>query len=149
MKLRVLAAAAVAAWSKTAAATTATVLPGVLDQPAGASAITATSQATSCPNGPVWSGPFHGPPTTNTVTFSVAVSFKSGGMLDDCRPGTASVQTSVDQTNWKTLDTQHTTQSPRVELAAPCQTGTWWYRGSYVTDDQSFKGNSNPVALSC
>jgi hypothetical protein len=48
MRLRALTAAAVAAWSKTAAATTAAVLPGVLEHPAGASVRSSTSQATYC-----------------------------------------------------------------------------------------------------
>jgi len=71
---------------------------------------------------------------------------KNGGGFF-CSPGTASLQASVDQTQWKSLDIQHTTTA--VSLEAPCQTGTWWYRGSYVTDDHSFKGNTNPVAISC
>lgn len=151
MRLRVLAAAAVAAWSKTAAATTASVLPGVLEQPAGASEIKTTSAATSCP---VWGGPHIVPGLfglpTNTVSLraQLAGGFGKNGGGFYCLPGTASLQASPDQSQWKSLDTQHAT-SASVTLEAPCQPGTWWYRGFYVPDDHSFKSNSNPVALSC
>jgi hypothetical protein len=156
MKLRVLAAAAVAAWSKTAAATTASVLPGVLDQPAGASVIGATPQVTSCPTGPRWDGPNFAPntgfglPDSVVVKADLGLGFKSG----DCSPGTAFLQASVDQSQWKTLDTQHATQTPQftdqtLSPFAPCLAGTWWYRGLYVTDDHSFKGTSQVAEFKC
>jgi len=149
MKLRVLTAAAVAAWSKTAAATTASVLPGVLDQPAGASVIQATPQASSCPSGPGWEGPQYAPANNSVVLKAdlFAVGFKGGGA--DCRPGTASLQWSFAPSQWKSIDTQHATTETSLTLAAQCRGGTWLYRGSFVTDDLSFSGNSNPVAISC
>jgi hypothetical protein len=148
MKLRVLAAAAVAAWSKTAAATTATVLPGVLDQPAGASVITATPQPTSCTSGPLWDGPHFAPNTgfglPDSVYVNADLAFKGG-----CLPGTAFLQASLDQSRWKTLDTEPATTEQTVTPLAPCLAGTWWYRGLYVTDDHTFKGFSPVAQFTC
>ena len=136
MKLRVLAAAAVAAWSKTAAATTATVLPGVLDQPAGASVSSSASAATARTD--VF---FNGPRDSGLVPpVDVSVRFKGAS---GCFPGTLSLQASMDQTHWKTLASQHTEMND-VSVDHTCLSGTWSYRGFYVTDDHAFKGTITP-----
>jgi len=158
MKLRVLAAAAVAAWSKTAAATTATVLPGVLDQPAEASVSSSASAATSC-GGPEWSGP-PGVPNpgfiksagdrlvSNSATgIPLAVGYTQISV--DCVPGTLSLQASVDQTHWKTLTSQHETTTAPAGVGGTCLPGTWSYQGFYATDDATFKGASPQKQLSC
>jgi hypothetical protein len=138
MKLRVLAAAAVAAWSKTAAATTASVLPGVLEQPAEASVSSSTAAATSCTDFS-WAGP------SIALNGDVDVAFKSNST--GCFPGTLSLQASVDQTHWKTLTSLHETNMiPGGQfIFSPPLSGTWWYEGKYVTDDGTFKGTSSQV----
>jgi len=136
MRFRVLAAAAVAAWSKTAAATTATVLPGVLDQTAEASVSSSAPAATTCTGFTVLGPNLGGTPQQVSVT-----TFK-GSAPAACVPGTASLQASIDQTQWKTLDSQHT--SGWILVSHTCLPGTWSYRGFYVTDDHAFKGTITP-----
>jgi hypothetical protein len=133
MRLRVLTAAVVAAWSKTAAATTAAVLPGVVEQPATASVSRSTSATTSCTD-PEWFGP------DLTISGSPSVTFKSSS--GGCFPGTLSLQASLDQSHWKTLTSRHETATDDEAVSHPCLSGTWWYQGQYATDDGTFKGTS-------
>jgi hypothetical protein len=141
MKVRVLAAAAVAVWSKTAAATTAAVLPGMVKpvsasvgntaSAAWASAGTEASAATSCG---FWDDMVYPPPGT------VEVAFKSRGT--GCVPGTLSLQASSDGTHWKTIASEHETTTELAYVSHACLQGAWLYQGQYTTDDQSFKSTS-------
>lgn len=134
MRLRVLTAAVVAAWSKTAAATTAAVLPGVLEQPAGASVTSSAPAATSCDT----LGPYS---RSSGGIRQVSVDYKGD---NSCTSGTMSLQFSANQTDWKTLASQHENSAAFNVLSAPCVSGNWWYRGFYVTDDGTFKGTITP-----
>jgi len=143
MRVRALAAAAVAAWSKTAVATTAAVLPGVLEQPAGASVRSSVSDATSCP-GPAWVDPGK----TGSPALNVEVGYKS--ISNNCIPGTLSMQASSDGTHWKTLASEHETTATFLTFVDhACLPGPWDYRGFYVTDDHTFKGTSPVSHFTC
>jgi len=143
MRFRVLTAAVVAAWSKTATATTASVLPDVMDQPAGASVNSSTAAASSCSDVDSPFGPFYSPAGIREVD----VFYKNSG--SGCSPGTLSLQGSVDQTHWKTLASQHETTAQFEFLGAPCAFPDGWYQGVYVTDDHTFKSTSPPTEISC
>jgi hypothetical protein len=139
MRLRVLTAAVVAAWSKTAAATTATVLPGVVEQPATASVTSSTSAVTTCGTFN-WVGP-------DLANGSVNVTFKSD---DPNCLGTLSLQASVDQSHWKTLASQHAGYyTGGAAVSYTCLSGTWWYQGQFVSDDHTFKSTSPQAQFTC
>jgi hypothetical protein len=147
MKLRVLTAAAVAAWSKTAAATTASVLPGVLDHPAGASVSSTAAAATPC--GLVMVAPSLSGVPQPGIPVNVSAGYHDANA--GCFPGQLSLQASQDQTQWKTLASQHDdTMVPAGVISAPCLTpGTWWYQARYVTDDNTFQKSTSPVQFTC
>jgi hypothetical protein len=164
MRLRVLAAAAVAAWSKTAAPTTGSVLPGVVEQPATAAVTSATAQATAC-TAPQWSGPTLEPGAGNKIILPPAIVVGYTSISAACIPGTLSLQDSVDQTHWNTLTDSMTTTcitagcSQHETTTSPASVGvvgflctqglSRWYRGVYVTDDHTFKGTSPQAQFSC
>jgi hypothetical protein len=83
--------------------------------------------------------------------------------LESCKPGTLSLQASVDHSHWKTLSQRHESSwglenadlyGPVWGPAAihPCLSGTWWYQGYYAADDGSYKGGTDsayPTQFTC
>jgi hypothetical protein len=70
-----------------------------------------------------------------------------------CKPGTLSLQSSVDHSHWKTLaQTHQTSWSYETVVSHQCLTGTSWYQSYFVADDGSFKGgtdNAFPTQFTC
>jgi hypothetical protein len=133
---RLLAAAAVAGWSKTAA-----VAPWVLAQPAAAQTGTASPAATCA--APTQTADLVD--VSKTATPYVDFDVSSVGPLTSC-PGTLFLEASPSaQGPWHVLGSQHTQISPatsfkHADVMSPCSDPFWFYRSVFVSDDHSFKG---------
>jgi hypothetical protein len=143
---RVLAAAAVAGWSKGIVG--AAVLPAVMEQPAGAAVTTAAPAAVvaatpACTPTPTLSGLslVHSPGQPARVSV-----YAKGP--SSC-PGTVSILVASEQGNWgksPVIASQHVNPGTYQPVSAQCLTGTLWYKGRFVSDDGSVSINTDSVA---
>ncbi len=146
MRRRLLAAAAVAGWSKGIVG--AAVLPAVMEQPAGAAVVTTAEPPTvvlpspACTPGPILFVPSLVQSPGQPAQVSVFVKGQS-----TC-PGTLSLFVSSDGQTWgKTgIASQHVDPSHYQPVTGPCSPGTNWYKGRFVSDDGSVTIRTDTVA---
>ncbi len=137
---RVLAAAAVAGWSKGILG--AAVLPAAMEQPAGAVVRTAAAPTPACTPAPVLSSLSFvtSPPPPGVQVYAKGPS--------SC-PGTLDVLVTSEHDNWgkaPVIASRHVDfRSSAEPLRAPCFTGTFWYKGRFVSDDGSVSINTDSV----
>ena len=143
---RVLAAAAVAGWAKGIAG--ASVLPAVIEQPAGAAVTTAAPAAVAPAVAPT-------PACTPTPVLSnlslagqparVSVYVKGPSTC----PGTLRIAVTSQQGNWGKapfIASEHVNPGTYQPVSAQCFPGTFWYKGRFDSDDGSVSITTDSVA---
>jgi hypothetical protein len=135
---RVLAAAAVAGWSKGILG--AAVLPAAMEQPAGAVVRTAAAPSPACTPAPVLSSP-----TLFTSQVPPVIQVYAKGP-SSC-PGTLDVLVTSDHDNWGKAPVIASRHIPAAgnAVVAPCFAGTFWYKGRFVSDDGSVYTTTDSV----
>lgn len=138
---RVLAAAAVAGWSKGILG--AAVLPAVMEQPAGAVVRTAAAPTPACTPTPTLSEVSLVQSPGQPARVSVYVKGPSS-----C-PGTLYIAVASEQGNWGKspfIANQHVNPGTYQPVSAQCLAGTFWYKGRFDSDDGSVSINTDSVA---
>jgi hypothetical protein len=139
---RVLAAAAVAGWSKGIVG--AAVVPAVMQQPAGAAVPTAAPAAVA-PTPACTPTPLLSRLSLGGQPARVSVYVKGPSTC----PGTLRIAVTSQQGNWGKapfIASEHVNPGTYQPVSAQCLSGTLWYKGSFVSDDGSVSINTDSVA---
>lgn len=152
MRRRVIAATALAAWSKTVVATAAS--PAVAAPSPVASTTVVAGPCVPGGSAMVALGPPELPATSPPQVRVTGFPNHYKNTTGECSPGALYLEASADRTHWKVLGNQHTTGTGYESLAVQqgCLPGAWWYQGVYMKDDGSFKAGTDaavPTRFTC